>query len=144
MPCLALYGSCLRGYAAYAQGLRFGLTEWIIQRMIRNRKLANPFILFETVNTFFISYIHAYNEGRSRLRSYLMTMVIHHDSGRTSWLRSYISWLWSHFMTLVMPHDSGRTRLWSYRMSYFLTCWTTLLDQAIWLQHLIVRSLSLK
>jgi hypothetical protein len=72
MPHPMLYGSCLRGYTPYAQGLRSGSTEWIIlQRMARKGKLANPFILFGAM-IFHVLYYPLY----------MLIMQVYHDSSR--------------------------------------------------------------
>jgi hypothetical protein len=99
------YGSRLRGYTPYAQGLWSVPTEWIIQWMARKRKLANLFILFKVINKFsyrILPIIYAYNAWRSQLWWNIPTPVKHPDSGWTSQLRSYI-------VTPVAYHDSGRT-----------------------------------
>jgi hypothetical protein len=123
MPHPMLYGSRIRGYAPYAQGLWFSPTEWIIRWIPHKRKLANPFILFRTMNNFLyhiLPIMHAYNAGISGLRSYMP------DSGQKTWLRSYAQ-LRSYistpddFTTPVVYPDSDRchvfgriSRLWSH------------------------------
>jgi hypothetical protein len=112
MPCPMLCGLFLHGCAPYAQGLRSSLTEWIIQLIALKRKLANPFILFETMNKFFhviyyplymlIMQAHPYFGRTSRLRSHITFSVIHHNSNHMSRLHSYIP-------TLVIHPDSDRT-----------------------------------
>jgi hypothetical protein len=120
---------------------------------------------------------HPDSSSTSWLRSYIptlvdvMTPVIPPNSSRTSWLRltswlwsyiptqvarhdfSHTSWLRSHIMTSVAHHNSSprsqllsTSWLWSYILtqSHIIVWWTASPGQARWLQHLIVRPLSLK
>jgi hypothetical protein len=68
MTRLMLYGSHLCSYTPNARGLWFRLAEWIILRMARKVKLANPFLLFGAMDKFsclILPIIHAYNVGVS-------------------------------------------------------------------------------
>jgi hypothetical protein len=64
------------------------------------------------------------------------TLVIYPDSACTSRIRS-MSWLQSYLLTLIMHHGSGR---WACRMSYHLS-YERLRMAGRWLQHLIARTL---
>jgi hypothetical protein len=108
-----LYGPCLRCYAPYAWVLRSNPTEWIIRRIARKRKLANPFISFETMIFFHIIYYPLYMlimqahpafDRWSWLQSCMRNPVMHHDSGRTSqhWSTSQ---LWLNITTRFTCHD---------------------------------------
>jgi hypothetical protein len=163
-----LYGSRLRGYTPYARGLRSGLTEWIIWRIIHKRKLANCFIYSEQWMNFHIIYyplcmfiMQVYHDSDrkmrhrsyTRLRSEDATPVVYptpvgrYDSGRITWLHMHFSiqstsWPRSYILTPVAHHGFGR---WACRLSYHLSYERLRmvgLDDYIILQprHLVVRS----
>jgi hypothetical protein len=133
-----LYGSCLHGYTPYTRGLLSSLTEWIIRQIAHKRKLANPFILFKTMNTFsyrILLIIHAYNVAISWLRLEAMALVVcltpvgrrdsgcMPDSSRKTWLQSYAR-LRSEDVTLVVcptPVERCDSCLISRFWSHFLT-----------------------
>jgi hypothetical protein len=119
MPHPMLYGPCLCGYAPYTHELWSGPAGWIILRMARKRKLVNRLSYSEHWIHFYIIYyplykliMHVYHDS-----SHMHDFGRMPDCSWKIWLRS-MSQLRTHLLTMVAHHDSGQ---WVCRLSYHLS-----------------------